>query len=137
MLRLLFAAALVAGGARAATPTLTGLYRAGELGIIDMQALEGGRMVGRYKGAGSCRFKPEIQVMSGVFEGDVFLGTVFVCQEGPSCEHEKTFPFLAVLHDGALAGDVKLDVGCSSPGLEGKRLNVGVATGEDRLLLSH
>jgi tetratricopeptide (TPR) repeat protein len=55
---------------------------------------------------------------------------------GPSCEREKTFPFLAVYHEGALAGDVKLDVGCSSPGLEGKRLNIVVATAEDRLMIS-
>jgi len=74
--------------------------------------------------------------LSGNFEGDVFLGTVFICQEGPSCEREKTFPFLGVYHEGALAGDVKLDVGCSSPGLEGRRLNIAVATAEDRLLVS-
>jgi hypothetical protein len=136
MLRLLFLGGLAAGSAFGGAPTITGLYRAGELGIVDVQTLEG-RIVGRYRGAGSCKFKPEIQVISGNFEGDVFLGTVFVCQEGPSCEKEKTFPFLAVYHDGALAGDVKLDVGCSSPGLDGKRLNVVVATAEDRLLLSH
>src|SRR5689334_1208360 len=122
MLRLLFVAAFCATATFAATPTITGLYRASELGIVDMQTLEG-RIVARYKGAGSCSFKPEIQVLSGVFEGDVFLGTVFVCQQGPSCEKEKTFPLLAVYHDGALAGDVRLDTGCFSPGLEGKRLN--------------
>jgi hypothetical protein len=122
--------------AAAATPTITGLYRAGDLGVVDMQSTEPGRLVARYKGAGSCAFKPEMQVLSGNFEGDVFLCTVFICQEGPSCEKEKTFPFLAVYHEGALAGDVKLDVGCSSPGLEGKRLNIAVATAEDRLLIS-
>jgi tetratricopeptide (TPR) repeat protein len=77
-----------------------------------------------------------MQVLSGTFEGDVFLGTVFICQVGPSCETEKAFPFFAVYHGGALAGDVKLDVGCSSPGLEGRRLNVAVASPEDRLLIS-
>lgn len=121
----------------AATPTLTGLYRAGELGIVDMVTTEGGtRLVARYKGAGSCSFRSDIQVLSGNFEGDVFLGTVFICQEGPSCEKEKTFPFLAVYHEGALAGDVKLDTGCNSPGLEGRRLNIAVATAEDRLIVS-
>jgi hypothetical protein len=121
----------------AATPTITGLYRAGELGVVDMQTTEPGRLVARYKGAGNCAFKPEITVLAGNFEGDVFLGTVFICQEGVSCEREKTFPFLAVYHEGALAGDVKLDVGCTSPGLEGRRLNISVATAEDRLLISH
>jgi tetratricopeptide (TPR) repeat protein len=125
---------LAAVPALAAAPAISGLYRAGELGIVDIQTLEG-RIVARYRGAGSCNFKQDIQVLSGNFEGDVFLGTVFVCQEGPSCEREKTFPFLAVFHEGALAGDVKLDVGCSSPGLEGRRLNVSVATQEDRLLV--
>jgi hypothetical protein len=134
MRRALFLATVLANVAEAA-PSIGGLYRAGELGVVDMQSTEG-RLVGRYRGGGSCNFKPEIQVLSGNFEGSVFLGTVFVCQEGPSCEKEKTFPFLAIYHDGALAGDVKLDVGCSSPGLEGKRLNVAVATSEDRLLIT-
>lgn len=123
-----------AATASAATPNLVGYFRAGDLGVVDVSTNEG-RLVARYKGAGNCAFKPEMQVISGNFEGDVFLGTVFVCQEGPSCEKEKTFPFFAVYHEGALAGDVKLDVGCTSPGLEGKRLNVSVATAEDRLLL--
>jgi hypothetical protein len=130
----LFVATVLANVAVAA-PAMTGLYRAGELGIVDMQTIEG-RIVARYRGGGSCNFKQEIQVLAGNFEGGVFLGTVFVCQEGPSCEKEKTFPFLAVYHDGALAGDVKLDVGCSSPGLEGKRLNVAVASSEDRFLIA-
>jgi hypothetical protein len=133
MSRVLFFAIVLANVA-AAAPAITGLYRAGELGIVDMQTIEG-RIVARYRGGGTCNFKPEIQVLSGNFEGSVFLGTVFVCQEGPSCEKEKTFPFLAVYHDGALAGDVKLDVGCNSPGLEGKRLNVSVATAEDRFVI--
>ena len=134
MRRALFLATVLANVALGA-PAVTGLYRAGELGIVDMQTIEG-RIVARYRGGGSCNFKPDIQVLSGNFEGSVFLGTVFVCQEGASCEREKTFPFMAVFHDGALAGDVKLDVGCSSPGLEGKRLNVAVASSEDRLLIS-
>jgi hypothetical protein len=119
-----------------ATPAMTGLYRAGDLGVVDMQSSEPGRLIARYKGVGSCAFKPEMQVLSGNFEGDVFVGTVFVCQDGPSCDREKAFPFMAVYHDGALAGDVKLDTGCSSRALEGKRLNISVATAEDRLLIS-
>lgn len=125
----------VANTALAAPPSLTGYFRAGDLGVVDVTTSEG-RLVARYKGAGNCPFKPELTVLSGNFEGDVFLGTVFICQEGPSCEKEKTFPFFAVYHEGALAGDVKLDVGCISPGLEGRRLNVAVATNEDRLLVS-
>jgi hypothetical protein len=134
MRRALFLATVLANAA-AAAPAITGLYRAGELGVVDMQTIEG-RIVGRYRGGGSCGFKPDIQVISGNFEGGVFLGTVFVCQEGPSCEREKTFPFLAVYHDGALAGDVKLDVGCSSLGLEGRRLNIAMASSEDRFLIA-
>ena len=125
-----------AATASAATPNLVGYLRAGDLGVVDVSTTEG-RLQGRYKGIGRCGFKPETLVVSGNFEGDVFLGTVFICQEGPSCEKEKTFPFFAVYHEGALAGDVKLDVGCSSPGLEGKRLTISVATAEDRLLLTH
>lgn len=126
-----FAATMALG----ATPTITGLYRAGDLGVVDMTTSEG-RLVGRYKGTGNCKFKPEMQVVSGTFEGDVFLGTIFICQEGPSCEKEKAYPFLAVYHEGALAGDVKLDVGCASPGLEGRRLNIAVATADDRVMIS-
>ncbi len=120
-----------------ASPSLQGMFRAGELGVVDVTTSNEGRLVARYKGVGKCPFKPEMQVLSGTFEGDVFLGTVFICQQGPSCEPEKAFPFFAVYHEGALAGDVKLDTGCNSPGLEGRRLNVAVATAEDRLLISH
>jgi len=124
-------------GTAHASPSLQGMFRAGELGVVDVTTSNEGRVVARYKGVGKCPFKPEMQVLSGTFEGDVFLGTVFICQQGPSCEPEKAFPFFAVYHEGALAGDVKLDTGCSSPGLEGRRLNVAVATAEDRLLVSH
>lgn len=114
---------------------MVGLYRAGELGVIELTTAEG-RISGRYRGGGNCGFKPDMQVLSGTFDGDVFLGTVFVCQEGPSCDAEKAFPFLGIYHQGSLAGDVKLDVGCNSAGLEKQRLNISAASAEDRLLLS-
>ena len=57
----------VASHALAATTTITGLYRAGDLGVVDVQTTEPGRLVARYKGAGSCSFKPEMQVLAGNF----------------------------------------------------------------------
>lgn len=117
-----------------AAPSLSGLFSAGDLGVIEFSRQSDGTLVAKYKAAGLCKdFTPDLQVLTGTFEGNVFVGRVTLCQDGPSCPEQKSYPFLGIFSDGELNGEVKLDVGCSSPVLAGKRLLIGPATAEDRL----
>lgn len=116
-----------------AAPALTGLWSAGELGVLEFSAAGDGKLVAKFKRGGQCNFKSDVQIISGTFEGNVFVGTVLICQVGPSCQPEASFPFLAVWHENALSGDVKLDSSCRSPGLDNKRLNIVVASAEEKL----
>ncbi len=116
-------------------PAFTGLWSAGDLGLLEFSQAGEGKLVAKFKRGGQCNFKPDIQIISGTFEGNVFVGTVLVCQVGPSCQPETTYPFLAVWHESSLSGDVKLDSSCRSPGLDLKRLNIAVATTEEKLSL--
>ena len=50
-------------------------------------------MVARYRGARQLQLQARHTGAVGHLRRHVFLGTVFVCQKGPSCEPEKTFPF--------------------------------------------
>lgn len=112
-----------------------GPFSAGDLGLLDFSTSSEGRIVGKFKKGGACNFRPDREVISGVFEGNVFVGTVMVCQEGPSCEPEHSYPFLGVWHELSLSGDVKLGSSCRSPGLDLKRLNITAATAEEKLQL--
>ncbi len=113
----------------AAAPTaLTGLYRVGDLGTLDF-AVQDGRSVGRFKEGGVCGFAPDAPIVSGVFEGSVFVGTAVLCQIGQSCEKTKTSPLLAVWHDDSLVASIKLESNCMSPALTDHRLVFSIATG--------
>ena len=113
----------------AAAPTaLTGPYRVGDLGTLDF-SVQDGRSVGRFKEGGVCAFSADAPIVSGVFEGSVFVGTAVLCQIGQSCEKTKTSPLLAVWHDDSLVASIKLDPSCSSPALTDHRLVFSVATG--------
>ncbi len=106
----------------AAAPTnLTGLYRVGELGTLDF-ALQDGRSVGRFKEGGACAFAFDAPVVSGVFEGSVFVGTAMVCQTGSSCEKTKKMPLLGIWHAGSMVASLKLEGSCASPALRNNRL---------------
>lgn len=116
-----FAAVLMglAFAANAATPApvLSSVYHVADLGLVDF-SMAGGEIIGRYKASGACAFAPDSQVVSGTFEGNVFVGWVAVCQEGLGCDAERKVPLLAVWHGDELLGTVHLSAGCSSPALE-------------------
>ena len=112
---------------------MSGLWNAGDLGFLEFSSSGDGKLTAKFKRGGQCNFKPDIQILSGTFEGNVFVGSVLICQIGTSCQPEATFPFRAVWHEGSLSGDIKLDSSCRSPGLDNKRLNIVVATQEERL----
>lgn len=124
----------LASATAVAAPALAGLYNGGELGLLDVSTTEG-KVVAKFKKGGACNFRPDVQVLSGVFEGNVFVGTILVCQQGPSCDAERTYPFMGVWHESTLSGDVKLESTCKSPGLNERHLKLAVATNEDKLIL--
>jgi hypothetical protein len=104
----------------------------GQLGHVHFETDAYGHVLGRYGLGGPCGFEARRPVVDGVFQGNVLVGSVTVCQTGPACE-ERTYPILGFYHpeDGALVADVKLDPGCDSPGLSKRRLILQLARPED------
>jgi len=127
------AALCVTGGAAASGMKLEGAYY-GPLGHIRFSTDARGHVEGRYGLGGPCAFDAGRPVVDGALQGNVFVGSVTLCQTGPACE-ERTYPLLAFVtqDDGSLVADVKLDAGCDSPGLQRKRLVLEVARPENGL----
>lgn len=114
--------------ASAATPTLEGVYSVGALGFVEFTR-DQGMIIGRYRGGGACAFEPNLIVVSnGVFEDDLFLGQVLVCQEERTgCARRKSFPFMGFHRETPVGTDevlgwVKLESGCSSKATDDRRL---------------
>ncbi|MEW5738089.1 MAG: tetratricopeptide repeat protein [Myxococcota bacterium] len=111
---------------------MTGLYRLGGVGIVDVTVVEG-QVVGRLKATEECPgIALDSSVLQGSFEGSLFVGQVTVCQAGPSCVAQKTYPFLGFWADEQLVGSLRLDEACSSPALDSGALFVTSATAEER-----
>jgi hypothetical protein len=106
------------GPARAAGPQLSGRYASDGLGQLEFTT-RGDRVSARHLSGGSCPYAANENVLEGEFEGNVLVGTVSLCQAGPSCG-SRAYPLLAFYNpeDGALAAHVKLDSGCTSPALQ-------------------
>jgi hypothetical protein len=115
----------------AGNPALSGLYRVGTLGLIDF-SLSNGEIVGRYKGKGVCDFEIDSRVVSGNFEGNVFVGQVTLCQEGSACESPRAFPMLGFFSDKKMVTLVKLEPGCSSKVTDHQQLVFREAEGDER-----
>lgn len=132
MKRTLVALAMVPFAAAAApTPVLSGLYSVGELGLVQFSVLEG-KVVGKLKSSAQCVFVPDTQVVTGAFEGSVFVGTVTLCQTGAGCAPQKNYPMLGVSHDDAVAGWIHLESPCRSPALDRGSLFFRPATPEEK-----
>lgn len=131
MIRTFALALLTFAATSAAAPVLSGLYSVGELGLVDFSVVDG-KVIGRLKSSAQCVFPPETQVITGVFEGNVFVGTVNLCQEGASCSGQHTYPMLGVFHGDSIAAFIHLETGCTSPALDGKSLFFRPATLEDK-----
>lgn len=115
-----------------AEPVLSGLYSAGELGLIEFTSDERA-VVGKLKAGGQCSWQAGTPVVQGAFENDVFVGQVMLCQEGPpQCQPMQYYPLLAVNHRGALSGFIHLQAGCQSPALDLGGLLIRPATIEER-----
>lgn len=100
--------------AAAPTPKLEGYYTVGELGIVEFSSTDG-TYTGRLKSAQQCsNFSLDEPVITGAFEGNVFVGTVAICQDGKSCEAKRTYAFLGIYQGESLSGFLHLDKGCTS-----------------------
>lgn len=117
----------------AAAPALApGLYRLGGVGIIDVSVSDG-QVVGRLKATEECHeIALDSTVLTGAFEGNLFVGAVTVCQAGASCVPQKSYPFLGFSVDEQLVGSIKLDPGCTSVAIDAGSLQITSATAEDR-----
>ncbi len=116
-----------------AGPTLKGIYRAAGLGLLDVST-SGGRVVGKFRTGGSCSYSVDDEVLNGSFEGNVFVGTLSLCQTGEGCtDSTKLYPLMAFAVGKELAGEVPLPDKCASPGLTGgNRFTLEEATAEER-----
>jgi tetratricopeptide (TPR) repeat protein len=124
-------ALLLVATSSAAAPVLSGLYSVGELGLVDFSVADG-KVIGKLKSSAQCVFPPDTQVITGAFEGNVFIGTVNLCQEGAACAGQRTYPMLGVFHGDSIAAFIHLDSGCTSPALDGKSLFFRPASLEDK-----
>lgn len=128
---LVFLALVPFAAAAAPTPVLSGLYSVGELGLVQFSVVDG-KVVGRMKSSAQCVFPNDTQVVSGTFEGSVFVGNVTLCQTGAGCPVQRSYPMLGVSHDDAVAGWIRLDPACKSPALDGRSLFFRPATSEEK-----
>jgi Tetratricopeptide repeat len=122
-MRLLAIALAVTTRMALAATALNGPYVVSNLGVVEFSTRPDGRVEGRYKNGGACGFRQDVKVLSGIFEGDVLVASVTVCQDGSGCDVQGEYPFLAVFHDKQFAGTLRLKEGCSSRALDGKRLS--------------
>jgi hypothetical protein len=116
-----------------AAPTLKGIYKAAGLGLLEVST-QGGRVVGKFRTGGACSYSIDDEVLSGTFEGNVFVGQISICQNGEGCsDGTKLYPLMAFGSGKELTGEVPLPEQCSSPGLlEGHRFVLEEATAEER-----
>lgn len=119
----------------AAAPALKGIYRAADLGLLDVSS-SNGRVVGKFRTGGKCPYSVDDEVLSGTFEGEVFVGTVSLCQSGEGCtDSTRLYPLMAFSSARELSGHVPLPEKCTSPGLlEGVRFTLEKATPEEEAL---
>jgi hypothetical protein len=115
-------------------PVLSGLYSVGDLGVVDF-VTQDGKVTGKLKLPGVCSFPPDTTVISGVFEGQVLVASVMLCQDGESCPSQRIVPMLGFLRDDAVVGQIRLELDCTSPALDGKSLHIRPASVDEKKLV--
>jgi tetratricopeptide (TPR) repeat protein len=105
-------------GLAAATPSLSGSYRADSYGSLELKT-EGDHVVGTAVDGGACRFDSQTKVLEGHFEGSVLVARLRVCLTGDMCPAEQTYTVLGFYNaaDSSVVAYVKLRNGCLSPAL--------------------
>ncbi|GMU07802.1 hypothetical protein ASNO1_40550 [Corallococcus caeni] len=114
----LAAVACLASGFAWAGPQLNSTYQGDAFGPIELRS-DGDHLVGTAPAGGPCQRPVAEQILTGDFQGNVFLGEITLCQTGDTCTPSRSFPLMLVynVEERALAGVVKLEGGCESPAL--------------------
>lgn len=127
---------LTLGTSVEAAGPLDGLVRLGSVGFVEVVTDENGTLVGRYRGDGACGFAAGQTLLWGQFEGDVFVGSLWLCQRGNGCPAQGEVAFMGLLKGRLLTGFVPLSPQCMSDGLEDtRRIAIRPATDDERASL--
>ncbi|MBN8467113.1 hypothetical protein JYJ95_11345 [Corallococcus exiguus] len=104
-------------------------YQADAFGPIELRS-DGEHLVGTAPAGGPCQRPVAEQILTGDFQGNVFLGELTLCQTGDTCTPSRSFPVMLVynVEERALGGVVKLEDSCESPALPKSRMLVLRAT---------
>ncbi|WP_163997250.1 tetratricopeptide repeat protein [Pyxidicoccus caerfyrddinensis] len=111
---------VVASGLAWAGPTVSGPYLGDMYGPVEFRT-EGEQVIGTATGkGGACGFEPGTQVVKGELQGHVLVGSVLLCQTGPSCMEKQSHPALFFInaYDRVLSALVQPPKGCRSPALK-------------------
>ncbi len=87
---------------------------------------DGLRVLGKAGTPNPCGYEAGRTVVDAVWEGNVLVGTVQLCTTGVGCP-SGDLPYFAIYNgsDGTLVADLLLPEGCTSAGLDGRRLVLG------------
>jgi hypothetical protein len=109
-----------------ATPQLPERARWGPGGELRWETPDGLHVLGKAGTPNPCGFEAGRRVVDAVWEGNVLVGSVRLCTAGTACPNGE-FSYFAVYNasDGTLVADLLLPPGCTSAGLDGRRLVLG------------
>ncbi|MGE6759543.1 hypothetical protein ACQKGO_16095 [Corallococcus interemptor] len=100
-------------------------YQADAFGPIELRS-DGEHLVGTAPAGGPCQRQDAGPILTGDFQGNVFLGEITLCQSGDTCTPSRSFPVMLVynVEERALGGVVRLEDDCESPALPKNRMLV-------------
>jgi Tetratricopeptide repeat len=109
-----------------AVPQLPERARWGPEGELRWETTDGLHVLGRAGTPNPCGYQAGRTVVDAVWEGNVLVGSVQVCTAGRACPSGE-LPYFAIYNgsDGTLVADLLLPEGCTSAGLDGRRLVLG------------
>ena len=109
-----------------ATPQLPERARWGSEGELRWETPDGLHILGRAGTPNPCGFEAGQTVVDAFWEGNVLVGSIRLCTSGTGCPSGE-FSYFAVYNasDGTLVADFPLPAGCTSAGLDGRRLVLG------------
>jgi hypothetical protein len=112
--------------AAVAAPQLPERARWGAEGELRWESPDGLRVVGKAGTPNPCGYEVGRTVVEAVWEGNVLVGNIRLCITGAACPGGEV-PYFAVYNgaNGTLVADILLPEGCSSAGLDGRRLILG------------
>ncbi len=109
-----------------AAPQLPERARWGGDGELRWQTPDAVRVLGKAGTPNPCGYEAGRTVVDAVWEDSVLVGTVQLCLAGSSCP-AGALDYFAIYNssDGTLVADLLLPEGCTSAGLDGRRLVLG------------